>query len=276
MGESIVLQDQSGSPLTVSANGSFAMTVPVAVGMTYGVTVLTAPSSPIAQTCTVSNGGGTMGAANVTNVAVQCDMLAYYPFTGNANDASGYGNNGVVANASLGSDSKGNANSAYSFAGSGDIQVVMPSGFLPSGDASRTLTAWIEPTQNTGEWGVVYYGTGNCSGLMFGIGDQSNTQATFWGGCDDDVTSLTLPVNTWSFVALVYSQSTPGSFTMYVNGSSLTGSIGQLSTPVQSTLVMGADLINGAYFHGSIDSVRVYGHALTGPEVNSIYTSNAP
>lgn len=65
----VVLQNNGGDPLTLSADGAFTFTVPVAQGAAYDVTVLTQPAT---QTCTVSNGSATMGAANVTNVAVAC------------------------------------------------------------------------------------------------------------------------------------------------------------------------------------------------------------
>jgi hypothetical protein len=281
VGESIVLQDLAGDVLTLSQNGPFVMQTPVAVGTTYGVTIETNPSTPIAQTCSVANGGGTMGGAVVNNVTVDCDMLAYFPFTGNANDASGYGNNGVVTNATLTADQNGVANSAYAFDGTAYIDAAMPTGFLPNGDASRTLTAWLQPTQNTYEWGVVYWGTGNCDGLQFGIGDQTGDQATFWGGCDDFVSSLVIPVSTvatpaWTFVAMVYSQDTNTTITVYVNDTSTQGTINDLVTPATSDFIMGADLINNAYFTGNLDSIRVYGHALSAAEVESIYTSGAP
>ena len=44
-------------------------------------------------------------------------LVAYYPFNGNANDASGNGNNGIVNGATLASDRFGRANQAYSFNG---------------------------------------------------------------------------------------------------------------------------------------------------------------
>ena len=40
-------------------------------------------------------------------------LVAYYPFNGNANDASGNGNNGIPSNASLVTDRFGTANGAY-------------------------------------------------------------------------------------------------------------------------------------------------------------------
>ena len=47
-------------------------------------------------------------------------LVGYWPFNGNANDASGNGNNGTVNGATLTTDRNGNANSAYSFDGNND------------------------------------------------------------------------------------------------------------------------------------------------------------
>lgn len=72
---SVILQNNGGDSLTITANGAFTFKTPV-TGPTdaYSVTVLTQPNSPN-QICTVSNGSGT-AAANVTNVAVNC-VLSY-------------------------------------------------------------------------------------------------------------------------------------------------------------------------------------------------------
>ena len=48
-------------------------------------------------------------------------LVAYYPFNGNANDASGNGNHGTVIGATLTSDRDGNENSAYDFNGDNSI-----------------------------------------------------------------------------------------------------------------------------------------------------------
>ncbi len=65
---SVVLQNNGGSDLTVSANGDFTFATAINSGAAYAVTVSTQPT---AQTCTVTNGSGT-ASANVTNVAVTC------------------------------------------------------------------------------------------------------------------------------------------------------------------------------------------------------------
>src|SRR5262245_20847331 len=63
----VVLQDNGGDNLTVSANGSFTFATALASGAAYNVTVQTNPSG---QSCSVSNGTGTIASANITNVAV--------------------------------------------------------------------------------------------------------------------------------------------------------------------------------------------------------------
>jgi hypothetical protein len=69
-GTGLVLQDNGGDNLAISASGTFTFATGVVTGKPYAVTVLTQPSNP-AQTCTVTNGSGTI-AANVTNVQVTC------------------------------------------------------------------------------------------------------------------------------------------------------------------------------------------------------------
>src|SRR5262249_34368379 len=66
---SLVLQNNSGNNLTVSANGGFTFPTAVRNGSAYNVTVLAAPSG---QSCTVTNGVGTVSGANILNVGINC------------------------------------------------------------------------------------------------------------------------------------------------------------------------------------------------------------
>jgi hypothetical protein len=65
----VVLQDNGGDNLSLTANGAFTFATALAGGTAYAVTVKTNPSG---QTCTVSNGTGTIASANITNVTVTC------------------------------------------------------------------------------------------------------------------------------------------------------------------------------------------------------------
>jgi predicted RNA-binding protein with TRAM domain len=70
----VLLQNNGSDSLVIAGNGAFTFTTPVAQGGTYSVTVQTQPAT---QTCTIANGAGTMGGANVTNIAVTCSTNAY-------------------------------------------------------------------------------------------------------------------------------------------------------------------------------------------------------
>jgi hypothetical protein len=70
-GSGLVLQNNGGDDLAVGANGVFTFPSELASGATYNVTVRTRPSDPN-QACTVTNGRGTIGSADVSNVVVSC------------------------------------------------------------------------------------------------------------------------------------------------------------------------------------------------------------
>jgi len=69
----VVLQNNGGNNLTLTAGGSFAFSNPVTYGSAYSVSLLTQPSG---QTCSVANASGTV-TATVTNVAVTCAYNTY-------------------------------------------------------------------------------------------------------------------------------------------------------------------------------------------------------
>lgn len=79
----------------------------------------------------------------------------------------------------------GGGNSAWAVNNSlifnGDyVKVTSP--VLPIGNTSRTVSAWIKPTNNASNWGnILTYGTGDCNGKMWGLGRQS-TKLAIWGG----------------------------------------------------------------------------------------------
>ena len=82
----VVLQDNGGNDLSVGASGGFTFSTGLATGAAYSVTVKT---SPAGQTCTVANGSGTVGSANVTNVAVTCAAAPTYSIGGTVSGLSG-------------------------------------------------------------------------------------------------------------------------------------------------------------------------------------------
>ena len=105
----VVLQDNGGDNLSVAANGSFTFATSLASGAAYSVTVKTNPSG---QTCTVSSGSGTIGSANVTNVAVSCSNAATFTVGGTVSGLSGT----VVLQDNGGDNLSVAANGSFTFA----------------------------------------------------------------------------------------------------------------------------------------------------------------
>lgn len=142
---SVILQDNGGDSLTVTANGAFTFKTAVTGADVYAVTVATQPVNPN-QICKVTNGSGT-AAANVTNVAVNC-VLSYTI----GGTVTGLVGTGLILQNSSDSEqlpiSPANGNQAFTF-----------KNLVPTGTA-YTVTIFAEPTAPT-QACVVTSGTGS-------------------------------------------------------------------------------------------------------------------
>ena len=110
-GSGLVLQNNAGDNLSISANGTFTFATPVASGAAYAVTVMTQPTVP-SQTCTVSNGNGTIASAAVTNVAIACTTNTYTV----GGTVSGLAGSGLVLQNNASDDLSISADGAFTFA----------------------------------------------------------------------------------------------------------------------------------------------------------------
>ena len=117
------------------------------VEVAFGSDPCSAASTLYSIAGTVSYGGSRTGQVVVSATAGDLsvpDLLAVYPFNGNADDESGNGNHGTVNGATLADDSFGNAQAAYAFpGGSSHIDCGDPAddSFDLTGDA--TLMGWM-------------------------------------------------------------------------------------------------------------------------------------
>ena len=105
----VVLRNNGGDDLSVSANGSFNFATKLAGGAAYAVTVKTNPSG---QSCSVANGSGTIGSADVSNVAVSCANTPTYAVGGSVSFLSGT----VVLQDNGGDDLSVSTNGPFNFA----------------------------------------------------------------------------------------------------------------------------------------------------------------
>lgn len=93
----------------------------------------------------------------------QIGLKAYFPFTGNANDSSGNGQNGTVYNAQLTANRFGDTNSAYMFAGSTNSYIEFPGIYVQNNTYSYSLWCKLTSTPKT-----------NSTNFMLEIGQGNN------------------------------------------------------------------------------------------------------
>jgi hypothetical protein len=136
-GTSVILQNNGGDSLTITASGAFTFKTPV-TGPTdaYAVTVLTQPTSPN-QICTVASGSGN-ASANVTTVAVAC-VLSY---------TIGGTVTGVVGSGLILQDSAGNTVEKLPISAANGNQAFTFKQLVPTG-TMYTVTIFAQPTGPT-------------------------------------------------------------------------------------------------------------------------------
>jgi 6-phosphogluconolactonase (cycloisomerase 2 family) len=166
-GASVVLQNNGGNNLTVTASGSFTFSTPVASGSTYAVTVLTNPTTP-SQNCTVTLNGTGTATANVTNVGITC-VTNTFTVGGTVSGLAGTGlvlrntANGIPTNLSI------TANGAFTFStaiASGTAYVVT----VPTQPATPTQSCAITNGSGTVGAANVTNVTVTCTTSTFTVG----------------------------------------------------------------------------------------------------------
>ena len=94
-------------------------------------------------------------------------LVAYYPFNGNANDASGNGNDGTVNGATLTTDRNNNYDNAYVFDNS---NIEIPLQFYSNGWNDYTINLWFCKIQNCKFTSNIKYYTTLNSNLNHNVG----------------------------------------------------------------------------------------------------------
>lgn len=108
-GDILILNDNDGGEITITAPGPFTFPMPIAAGSPYNVEVAV---HPLGKICSVANGKGIMPKMNVTNVVVTC---AINDFTVGGT-ISGLGSGDTVTLALNGLEQVFSVNGPYEFA----------------------------------------------------------------------------------------------------------------------------------------------------------------
>jgi len=198
-------------------------------------------------------------------VPITAGLIAAYEFTGNADDVSGNGNNGVVNGATLTADRFGNLSSAYDFDGTSST-VTVPNFPFPGGDVS--ISFWFVPEEIAPPPGT--------SLLSINPGAQDEFNASFrnTGMYRTDRRSsvvLTTPLGDLSgWHQAVYVRDGTSEFLFY-DGSLADSNVGVSPTaPFVDTFRFGGAAPDD--FNGALDDIFIYDRALSPTEVSTLFS----
>ena len=225
--------------------------------------------------------------AQVPSYVPSNGLVGYWPFSGNANDESGIGNNGTVNGATLTTDRNGNANSAYSFNGTSDFINIANSPSL-SPTTSISLCGWIKSrstipfdriinkshniAQNYSTYQLI---TRNVSlnatpgfTLRFGTGNSQLSNDYLYSG--DNIGNVYF--DNWQFIVGTWDGTT---MKFYQNGIliSSTARTGLLNY-TNGDLQFGkgnVGTVQPQFYKGEIDDIAIYNRALSQTEITSMY-----
>lgn len=213
-------------------------------------------------------------------------IMAWYPFTGNANDNSGNGHNGTPNGATLTADRFGNVNSAYQFDGATTSISTDLAG--PTGNAGRTITCWFKydafPNLCNTQSVLAGYGASSsscgqaCRNFSLEINNAVGGPAAWIDGvCIATYQNSDTLDTGWHFMAAAYDPSY-GNFLnikIYIDGEYKTTSYVQynasnlVNTDTLSRLLIGAGHYScKRFYEGKIDDVGVWDRALG---INELY-----
>lgn len=206
-------------------------------------------------------------------------LVAYYPFNGNAFDASGNGNNGNVAGAILTTDRFGSSNSAFYFSSQNCVPRVEAQVNTSSITNALSISIWVRqigagciaprildfassPIDSPGQlqWGFSYQNT-------WGISHLKSNGSTF--------ISNTYPTGPFVWTHLVY---TNDGITcrFYQDGRLLGTSPNGTGLPILARNLTIGRMNHPAYdaFNGNLDDLGVWNRVLTQEEIQYLFNNN--
>ncbi len=216
-------------------------------------------------------------------ISLRSGILGYYPFNGNANNASGKSLNGVISGATLTADRFGRPNKAYHFNGNSYIGM----GSIPEfsiRQGSLTTSSWFKSDfSQTGN--IIRYDNGNTSGGWGILAVNSNpNQLTLWGMAFGfgrggvPVLSTNVSNNEWHHVVHVIDSSI-GKTKLYIDGN-LVDTYQNYSESIfgidNTKLYVGVLNAVDEFWKGDIDDILIYNRALSDSEILRLYQLTPP
>lgn len=203
-------------------------------------------------------------------------LVAYYPFNGDANDASGNGNNGTVSGATLTTDRNGNINAAYHLSNSGSkIDLLATNSYLGASD--HTISFWFKTTANGNDMYVLTKRPsclgGNEQFFEFRI-DASGSIIRYLRAGGQDL-PCSFNTNAWNNLVFIKEANT---VKIYLNNVLVQSQNAQYDQSPNAMLGVSSTSAcitnfgqNNKRYVGDIDDIAIYNRALTPQEVNTLF-----
>lgn len=208
-----------------------------------------------------------MSVRPVKEVQAISNLVHYWPFNGNTNDAVG-AINAVNTGATLTTDRFGNANSAYSFDGD-DIMTIGSAGNF--GSSSFTASMWISTTANSSLNTLIRTEEGGGGNGWFIWFDNNGIE--IWASSKNYVSSAKINDGAWHMITFVQDADNKVG-QLYIDGAYIGGYSMETVPSVSNgnTHVLGSGMTTPyCTFVGKMDEVRLYDKALTAAEVAALY-----
>jgi hypothetical protein len=191
-------------------------------------------------------------------------LAGYWKFDENSGlyvlDYSGNDNIGTLMNSPTWVTGK-NYQTPYALSYDGVNQHVTGS-FSPTATVMNwTVSAWVYPTTSVGSIVELDNATSNWVVYM-------DTILKLWNGTADVYNSgTTIPVGSWTHIAIVYNGTHVSGYVngIFISSTAVASSI--LETPTSSTFRIGTDRAVTTWFNGTIDEVKIYNRSLSASEI---------
>ena len=214
-----------------------------------------------------------VGRSSIADVTVSFNgfnnnnLVQYWPFDGDANNAVSGGINAIVEGPTLTADRFGNANSAYYFDGDDRMNAGSAAKF---GTNSFTANVWVNSTQTSGIGNILRTDGGYNNGWYLRFYDG---KIQIWEGRSDkyEVTSDNLYADgKWHMVTYVRDvENKVGQ--VYVDGKYVCQYKMTYGPNNDNRTLLFGTYGAGEYYKGKMDDVRLYNRALTAEEIAALY-----
>lgn len=207
-------------------------------------------------------------------VLPQSGLVAYYPFNGNANDLSGNSRNLLAQGATLISDRKNQASSAYQFNG---VSNIINGTITPMNLSAFSVSFWQKSSgfTNTFPCFMNLFTTSDMSKqfhINIATGNSNQYYITSNPSSSIMYSGVSPSANQWYHVVVTYQNGT-GKF--YINGILVkTQSLSLPDLSILNTIYLGQEatgLANQSYFYGAMDDIRIYNRELDSNEIGMLY-----